>query len=775
MLLNPLSLMGSSYADNSLTWSAQRTLNWLPETAEVDGTRTPVKFAQPPGLRVLVDLGTGSPIRGLHNVEGKLFAVSGTDLFEISTAYAATDRGNIPGVARVSMAHNKQGGAAAANELVIANGLSGYVYNTASATLAQITDDAFQGANTVDYVDGFITFTDPQGRFWGHSALNQATSFSSIDRYDAESAPDPIISHIVSHREVMVFGTRTTEFFRNTGAATGTFQRVDGTELEVGICAPLARARIDNSVCWVADSLEVFRLEGHAPQRISTRPIEQMLHTVNPANIFAFAWEDRGHKVFYITAPEAFTLGFDFASGMWHERQTIDIPRWRVNDAVAWNGLWVVGDYSNGLLYELDWDTYHENGLELIRERASGYTHGGQNKVLAPYVELLFDVGPDNALPVIVGDVPNGFIGTDVSGAYVVSGGIAPYSAITVLSGTFPAGLTLNPDGTYIGEYTTEAVYSWTVGGVDAFGTPFSIADSATVSSAAITNWVKRPHPMAQTALDVHVADGIIAIVGNNNTGIYSTDLGVSWTSLSLPSMGPSNPVYCITKFDGRWFALGVNEGMTAVGDTFAFTALANAPNVAQRGNTVHDGQLYVSSQSNAGSGLTTKLQKLVTLGAAWTVIDTGIVNGGNVIDMATGGGVTILVTDQGNILRTTDMVSFTDEGYIDSPAPIQPGTGVAYLGGRFIVSANNGVWRYSDDGGQNWTLGTTVANRFIIATSQIFAGGDDTTIHTSGDGDAWIDRLSTAGPITLNGGASADQTLAAVTDISLAVRVGTT
>lgn len=489
MRLNPLSLMGGSYADNSLTWSAQRTLNWLPETAEVEGTRTPIKFADPPGLRSVVDLGTNAPIRGIQNVEGKLFVVSGTSLFEIASNYTATNRGNIPGVGRVSMAHNKQGGSTAANQLAIANGLSGYVYNTSTNVLAQITDESFEGATTVDYIDGYITFTDPQGRFWGHSALNQAGEYSTVDRYDAESAPDGIVSHIASHREAIVFGTRTTEFFRNTGAATNTFQRVDGTELEVGICSTFARARVDNSVCWVSDTLEVFRLEGHSPQRISTRPIEQLLHTVNPANIFAFSWEERGHKVFYITAPEAFTIGFDFASGMWHERQTFDLPRWRVNALTSWNGLWIAGDYTNGLLYELDWDTHHENGLELIRERASGYTHGGQNKVLAPYVELLFDTGveevPEPPLT-ITGDLSNGMVNQVVSYQYTATGSFLPLT-LSIVSGSLPTGLSMSSSGLVTGTRTAEGSFSWVVMVTDAIGNTAALPDTSSTAGEVIS------------------------------------------------------------------------------------------------------------------------------------------------------------------------------------------------------------------------------------------------------------------------------------------------
>lgn len=445
MRLTTANIIGGWYADNALSWAAMRTVNYLPEAAEVEGTRTVKKLATPPGLTLLADLGTRSPVRGLEDVEGRLFAVSGDSLFEVTNDLAVLNRGSIPGVGRVSMAHNKQGGATAANELAIANGLSGYVYNTATTSLVQITDDAFEGASTFDYVDGYISFTDPQGRYWGHSDLNQALQYSSIDRNDAESAPDKIVSHIVSHREVMVFGTRTTEFFRNTGAATGTFQRVDGTEMEFGICSTFARARVDNSVCWVGNDLIVYRLNGHAPQRISTRPIEQVLSGVDPNNVFCFAWEDRGHKVFYVTSPGNFTLGFDFASGLWHERQTYGLNQWRVNALVRWGNRWVAGDYSNGLLYELDWDAYMEHGLPMVGDAATGYTTAEQNKVLAPYAELIFDTGGEAATPLspltLTGTLADGEVGVAYSSALDISGGMAPYVSVTVTAGSLPPGL----------------------------------------------------------------------------------------------------------------------------------------------------------------------------------------------------------------------------------------------------------------------------------------------------------------------------------------------
>lgn len=557
MRLSPVNIIGGWYADTALSWAAMRTVNYLPEAAEVEGTRTLKKLATPPGLRAIVDLGTDAPVRGLEDVEGTLFAVSGDSLFEIDTGFTATNRGNIPGVSRVSMAHNKQGGATAANELAIANGLSGYVYNTATQALVQITDSGFEGASTFDYVDGYISFTDPQGRFWGHSDLNQATSYSTLDRNDAESAPDKILSHIVSHREVIVWGPRTGEFFRNTGAATGTFQRVDGTEMEVGICSTFARARVDNTVVWVGHDLTVYRLNGHSPQRISTRPIEQLLSRVDPSTIFCTTWEDRGHKVCYITSPGNFTIGYDFASGLWHARESYGLEQWRVNALVRWNGLWIAGDYANGLLYALDWNTYTENGRPMVGDVATGYTTADQNAVLAPYVEFIFDTGGDEGTqpaPLsITGDLPDGFVGDTGTMQYQVTGGFPPYGPVTLATGSLPPGATMDSLGLVTYDYSLAGSFAWQPTVTDSVGTIAITDDTAEVQDppalplfVAIDNVLTlqkssdggATFPTAVTTglttttstIYTGSADGLLFQFGASTEGRVSSDGGANWS-----------------------------------------------------------------------------------------------------------------------------------------------------------------------------------------------------------------------------------------------------
>lgn len=389
----PLPIIGGAYSDDALPWSAQDTVNYILVPAEREGTRSPAKLVGVPGMVEYADLGTGLPVRGTHDVEGLLLAVSGRTLFRVDTDGTPHEIGAIPGTGRVVMAHNQVPNG---HEVGIANGLSGYVYSTVTGTLVQITDPGFPGFRVVDFCDGYLAGVEPAGRYWFHSDLRKATEYNTLDRQDAEAAPDNIKTLIVSHREVLVLGERSGQFFRNTGAATGTFQNANGTEMEVGAASPYAVARLDNSVYWLGHDGIVYRLAGNQPQRVSTGPVEQSIAECDIGRAFAFTYEDRGHKVFYLTFPDGPTWGFDVWSGEFHRRESYGLRRWRLNTLTRSRGAWIGGDYANGKLYRLDWHAFDEAGAPLVSRRRTAVMHAAGNTIGVMGLRLAFDVGRAN-------------------------------------------------------------------------------------------------------------------------------------------------------------------------------------------------------------------------------------------------------------------------------------------------------------------------------------------------------------------------------------------
>lgn len=390
MRWQPMQLVGGSYADDALPWSHQDTVNYIPVPAEKEGTRSRAMLRCLPGFATLCDLGTNAPIRGARNVEGRLLVVSAQTLFRINADGSSTALGTIPGVQRCSLSHNQITGG---NQVVISNGQGGYVYNTAAGTLAQITDTGFPGAISFDFVDGYILGIEPARRFAFTSMLADATSYNTLDRDEAEGSPDLLVGQVVTHREWWQMGERTIEPLVNTGAATGTFQRAQGTVMEVGLAATHAAVAMDNSVFWLGNDGVVYRANGYVPQRISTHAIEQAIARCNLTQAFAFTYEDRGHKVFYLTFPDGQTWGYDAATGEWHRRASYGLDRWRINTLTRWNGKWIAGDFSNGKLYVLDWASQSEAGAVMERRRITGVTHDHQNALIINGLALVVDTG----------------------------------------------------------------------------------------------------------------------------------------------------------------------------------------------------------------------------------------------------------------------------------------------------------------------------------------------------------------------------------------------
>lgn len=395
MTWRPFPIVGESYADTTKPYSAQDTVNWMPVLAERVGTTSTAMLRGVPGLNLAGVLGgafdgrqkTGIPIRGSYNADGVFVIVQANTLYRWNSV-GPTAIGTIPGTGRVSITRNQITGG---SQIVIANGQAGYVYNTVTNALTQITDEGFPGAKSVDYIDSYIVGVEPSGRFWFASALADATSYNTLDRYEAESAPDKIVGLIVSHSEVIVFGERTMEFYYDSGANTGTFQRRDGTQTEVGAASQFAIVKLDNTVFWAGNDGCLYKLNGYTPERISTQPIEQAIAKCDLSKCFAMVYADGGHKIVYFTFPDGMTFGYDVATSAWHRRQSYRMKRWRVNTLTQWNGAWYAGDYTNGALYAVEWGVNTENGQPLVAERVSTVMHDDQNRFRLKGVELVMD------------------------------------------------------------------------------------------------------------------------------------------------------------------------------------------------------------------------------------------------------------------------------------------------------------------------------------------------------------------------------------------------
>ena len=355
-------ILGSSYVARSVNAADSRMVNLFPEVVP-EGGKEPAFLNRAPGLRLLATAGSG-PIRGLWQFGGYGYVVSGTQLYRVNASWTATLLGPVSGSGPVSMADN-------GTQLFIACNPDGFIYDSSTGVLQQITDPDFPGAVTVGYLDGYFVFNEPNSqRIWVTSLLD-GLSVDALDFASAEGAPDQLVSLIVDHREAWLFGTNSVEVWYDAGLADFPLSRIQGAFNEIGCAAPYSVAKLDNGLFWLGSDARgqgiVYRSNGYTGVRMSTHAVEwQIQQYGNLSDAIGYTYQQDGHAFYVLVFPTANTTWvYDVATGAWHERAGFangHFVRHRSNCQMSYNSEIVVGDYQNGNLYAFDLDVYADNG-----------------------------------------------------------------------------------------------------------------------------------------------------------------------------------------------------------------------------------------------------------------------------------------------------------------------------------------------------------------------------------------------------------------------------
>lgn len=355
-------ILGSAYVARSVNAADNRMINLFPEVVP-EGGKEAGFLQRAPGMRTLASVGTG-PIRGLWSFGGSLYAVSGTQLYKINAAYVPTLIGSVSGSGPVSMSDN-------GTQLFIACNGPSYIYNANTNVFAQITDPDFPGAVTVGYLDGYFVFTQPNSQLVWVTSLLDGTAVDPLDFASAEGSPDGLVSMIIDHREVWLFGSNSVEVWYDAGSADFPLARVQGAFNEIGCAATYSVAKLDNGLFWLGADARgqgvVYRANGYTGQRISTHAVEwqiQQYGTISDA--IAYTYQQDGHAFYVLTFPTAGkTWVYDVATQAWHERAGFEngsFTRHRSNCQAAFNNEIIVGDFETADIYAFDMNVFADGG-----------------------------------------------------------------------------------------------------------------------------------------------------------------------------------------------------------------------------------------------------------------------------------------------------------------------------------------------------------------------------------------------------------------------------
>ena len=355
--------LGPSATARSVTANAERTINLFGEAP--DGGGRPALYGTP-GLRVFTQAG-GGPIRALWSQDGRVFCVSGARLYEILPNGTATSRGTVRGGSgAATICSNGTGG----HQLLITASNVAYVYDLDDDSLTALADPtpAAMGA----FLDGYFILLLDKSPTFRFSALEDGTSWDALDVAQRSFSTDTLRAMCVNHRELWLFGSRTTEVWYNAGDPDVPLVPVQGAFVEAGIAGTFTAARLDNALFWLGQDERgqgiVWRANGYTPQRVSTHPVETALASASTLeHAVAYAYQEEGHAFYVLYVPGLDTTWvYDAASGLWHERAHWDerLMRWVPHvgrcHAEAFN-THLIGDRQSGAIYEQRLDVYDED------------------------------------------------------------------------------------------------------------------------------------------------------------------------------------------------------------------------------------------------------------------------------------------------------------------------------------------------------------------------------------------------------------------------------
>lgn len=387
--MQPISIFGLGVSSKSPNVTAQQRVNFYLEIAQ-DGDKNTVTAYGTPGLLLLSSI--AEPSRGVYSLGEYVYTVNGSTLYQVDSAGTAAAKGTlVTASGRVDMADN-------GTQLMIVDGDYGYIYTFATGAFARITDADFPGANHVTYNDGYFIVTKPDsGQFWISGSYDGIT-WDGLDFATAESNPDDLSRAIADHGELILLGDISSEVWVNTGSSDFPYSRISGSAIEWGLAARWSVAKFDNSLIWLAKNrmgeVQVVRLNGYTPQRVSTTDIETLINaysTVSDAT--GFSYLHKGHPFYQLNFPTAGRSWlYDGLSNCWSELKS-GTGRHRAAIGTNYRLKTVVADYENGNLYTIDGDSYTDNGEEIVGELTTKHVFAGMERYTISQLQVDLESG----------------------------------------------------------------------------------------------------------------------------------------------------------------------------------------------------------------------------------------------------------------------------------------------------------------------------------------------------------------------------------------------
>lgn len=315
-----------------------------------------------PGLKAF---GTQAGVdRGFHVMAGTLYKICGTSLYSVSSAGTYTVIGAVAGTGRAVFTDDGD---------TLGFVADGVIYQYSSGTLSTVTQTVITGVKWIALLNNQWIIGGNNQQF-AVSDAGTITTWNALNFAAAEQLGDDLVRGYVFGSLLYLLGSESTEPWYNSGVGNPPFDRQDTALVNTGIAGVYAVGNTDQYMYWLGNDRKVYQCIGASARTVSTPGIYHIisgLSTVSDCIVSTFTFEGQDMVLFqFPTAAktllysETFNYWVELGSGSSYQQY-----RWYGNAVTQCYGKNMVADYRNGNVYELDLDTFTDNGDPRYRVR----------------------------------------------------------------------------------------------------------------------------------------------------------------------------------------------------------------------------------------------------------------------------------------------------------------------------------------------------------------------------------------------------------------------
>jgi hypothetical protein len=372
--------------------NSQRSVNFFPYP-DPTGKKI-ISLHHTPGLLEWWDLNSTVPIRAMHTFNDILYFIGGNTLYKVTKSGETITQSTIGTIlthtGNVWMEDNR-------SQLMITDDLDGYILQADGSTFGAIADGNFPTPTSLAYQDGYFFVTKSASDRVHICASLDGLTWDATEYKVAGARPDKgkvVHSH---SNNIFVIGERSTEIWYNSGDADFPFDLLPGAVFEFGTAASASVASSKTGdLLFLGDDLLVRRFVGLTPEVVTPPQVSYQFSTyATISDAYAYVFHMEGQVFYTITFPSAKrTWLYNLASGFWNEWNSYpNNDRHRSSCYAYFDNKHLVGDFSNGKIYQLDLGTYADDGNEIVSYRTAQAITAERRNFFNSSLEVEFESG----------------------------------------------------------------------------------------------------------------------------------------------------------------------------------------------------------------------------------------------------------------------------------------------------------------------------------------------------------------------------------------------